>query len=60
MNSIQPSLFSQYEDEILTEQRTFCIKHKYDPSVNIVLNVEQNEEPEHKALDELGYFVVTD
>jgi hypothetical protein len=58
MKSVQPSLFAEYEDELLTEQQIFCVKHKHDSSLDIDFVATQDEEPEQIALEKLGYFVV--
>lgn len=58
--AIQPSLFSEFDDEIITGIKQYCIKNKNNSDISITISVEEGQEAEMVALEKLGYFLLSD
>lgn len=59
---IQPSLFNDYEDEIVSEHKELYVKCYDDPLFNVKVDIDIADEasnPAELALEKLGYFLVT-
>lgn len=55
----QPFLFPDMKP-ILEAKNNYQVRSVDDPSFSLSMNVSESEDPETKALDTLGYFIVAE